>query len=246
MLVLKRPLGRAISAALVAGIFASSASAQGFPTIDVTAIAGNLQQLRQLQQQYSTQLEELATSRDALMQMEDQLLAMTGVSDFGSIMGDLEALSSINLSETMGGMVDGVISGGLSGPNAANMSQTLGLFDVSGLDGLVASDEPMERGTAQFTGVAVASIAEGQAGHALSQVISNRAESLADGVGSQESLKEAIDYNSLILAEIASNQALLIQLLSASLVNDGTSNMMAARSALSQNAFRVRNAPGLE
>ena len=246
MLVMKLPLGGAVGAALVAAMFSSPASAQGFPTIDVTAIANSLQQLRQMQEQYTTQLEELATSRDALTQIEDQLLAMTGVSDFDSIMGDLDALGSVDLSETMGGVVDSIISGDMSGPNSANMTQTLGLFDVSGLDGLVASDEPMERGTAQFTGVAVASIAEGQAGHASSQVVSSRAESLADGVGSQESLKEAIDYNSLILAEIASNQAVLIQLLSASLVNDGTSNMMAARSALSQNAFRVRNAPDLE
>lgn len=221
----------------------SPAIAGGIPTLDVTNLTQMIQQLKMMEQQYMTQLEELNQMRLDYEEALKQVSAMTGTTDLTGITGELTGIQIETAVDGIAEAVPGVLANNPTGEFADSINATIAQFGLEGLGEIADSDKPLERAAAQFAGVSTAAIAAGQAGEVDAANAASRADALRAGIGTQEELKDAVDYNTLVLMEMVDNQAILIQLMSAQLLNDGTADLMAARSAVSGTLLRIKDAP---
>lgn len=227
-----------------ATMFTTPASAGGIPVFDMSGLTQQLQQLAQMQQQYETQLQQLTQLQEQYEQVVKQVEAMTGSTDLSGILSNLDSGQNAAAGlESISQNVSSVISGGGSGEMAQSINSTIENFGLEGLSEVAGSDKPLERAAAQYAGVSTAAIAAGEAGEVDAANAQDRAETLRGQVGDQADVKEAIDYNTLVLTEMVANQATIMRLLSSSLLNDGTAELMSARSALSGTALRIKEAP---
>lgn len=229
---MKRYLMTAATAALLMGA-GPGAEAGGIPTIDPAAITQLAEQSKKLQAEY----EQLIAQYDLL---QKQFEATTGQSSF-DVLGDLPAFDLDLGSQDLLGMVEGVQSGSLDGALGATAQAMLTNFGIENLAETAASELPATRAAAQHAGVATGAIALGEAGLAQAVTVEERAEALRDQAGGQETLKEAVDYNTLVLTEIARNQSRILSLLSAQLVNAGTTELSAVRASAAKSDFLQTN-----
>jgi len=216
--------------------------AQGIPVIDSAGLAQALQQVKSLALDYQNQIEQLTQLQQQYQNMVQRLQAITGTKDFSAVLGLLGQSPTMPHAQ-IDTMVSDVINGQLVGPLSATVNKATQTFGLPSLSQAMASTKAPERGAAQHASVSAVTLATGEAGHAQSKDVTDRANPLQTKVGQQADLKASVDYNTLVLTEMLKNQAVIIQLLSAQLVNDGTSEMIGAQSGLSSVNMRVPNAP---
>ena len=221
---------------------APQANAQGIPVIDTAGLAQAVAQVKALANDYQNQLQQLSQLQQQYQNMVQRLQAITGPKDFSAILNLLGQSPNMHHAQ-IDMMITDVINNQITGPFAATVNQAKQTFGLPSLSQAFASQKPPERAAAQYAGVSAVTLATGEAGHAQAKDVTDRATTLQSKVGQQADLKASVDYNTLVLTEIAKNQAVLIQLLSAQLVNDGTADMVGAQGGLSTVNMRVPNAP---
>ena len=213
------------SSFLIAALtFAAPVHSQGVPTIDTTSIAQLIQQVTTLQNQYETQLNQFAQLQEQYALLTQQYEAISGLTelDMSSILPAFDVdMPNIDVSGAINNAKDGVFSGDLG----ALIENTLSTFSIPNLSDAANDDLEKTRVAAQLASVAASAIALGETGLTQAGEVADRATRMADGVGSQDTLKQAVDYNSAIQAEIAQNQARIIQLLSVQALNSGTTDL---------------------
>lgn len=222
---------RVAAAALAAAIWTTPAQAQ-VPTVDVGAISQMISQLQQMQAAY-----DQATSH---------LLSITGIREFAALRSTIESFEAKLPRNPIEDLLNDALAGGGSGPLNARIEEQFALFGIENLSVMLESDKPVERAAAQAAGMASVTIATGEAGHAESSAMLDRAAALRAEVGRSADLKESVDLNTLALTEMMHNQAMITQLLSVQVMGQGTAELSAAQSALNAAKLRVTSAPRLE
>jgi len=192
--------------ATCAMLAAPPAVAQGVPTIDTRNIA---QEIRQLQQM----LEDFGIQSDQLDAALDTYTALTGASDILEMAmgGDLDGL----LDQEFGDLLDvitqiqtGDFSGliGNAGPEMeGRMTQALeeAGFDQDTLSTMATSGNPGAERIASTASTGAVMSAAAQNSYAEAAQSLERVDQLVDLIPDMETLKEAVDHNTRVTAELA-------------------------------------------
>ena len=243
----------------------SPARAQGVPVVDTQNIAQNIQQLRQmiedeiLQNEQLTQLrEQLATLTDQLAelqrtyealtrlaelpeiirtQMEDELNGLLD-QEFGDILATIEAIKTGNFS-------------GLTGSGASEIETQMDRvladlgFDEDTLSEMARSGNPGAGRVATMatTGALISAAAQNSyedAGQSLERV-----DRLVGLIDDMDELKESVDLNTRVTAELAIALVAMWQLEAIQTVGDGTGGVIDAATIAEEQRFMEFTLPEL-
>ena len=195
-------------------------TAQGVPTVDTQNIAQEIRQLQQMLQDFGIQtdlldnaLEQLETLQGQLDQLNEMYASLTGPrSILGLAMGgDLDDLLQANF-EDIPGLIRGIQAGdwsSLIGPNAGplrtQMEQALASagFDEDSLREIATSGNPGAEGVATRVTTGAVMSAAAQNSHAEAAQSLERVEQLVSMIPDMEDLKESMDHNTRVTAELA-------------------------------------------
>lgn len=204
----------------LAAYSAGPVSAQGVPTIDTQNIAQEIRQLQQMLQDFGIQtdlldnaLEQLQTLQGQLDQLNEMYASLTGPrSIIGLAMGgDLDNLLQANFSD-IPGLIRGIQAGdwsNLIGPNAlpmrTQMEQALARagFDENSLHEIATSGNPGAEGVATRATTGAVMSAAAQNSHAEAARSLERVERLVGMIPDMADLKESMDHNTRVTAELA-------------------------------------------
>jgi type IV secretion system protein VirB5 len=196
------------------------AAAQGVPTIDTQNIAQGIRQLQQMLQDFGIQtdlLDNALAQLDLLQQQFDQLeemyASLTGPRSIpGLVMGDgLDGLLEAKF-EDIPGLIRGIQAGdwsSLIGPNAGpmrtQMEQALARagFDEDSLREIATSGNTGAKGVATRATTGAVLSAAAQNSHAEAAQSMRRVEQLVSMIPDMEDLKESMDHNTRVTAELA-------------------------------------------
>lgn len=203
--------------------YTGAAYAQGVPTVDVQNIAQEIQQLRQMIQdeilqneQLQQALAQLETLREQYAQLQETYAALTGLMELPEIITTMleDELNGI-LDQEFGDIlstIDAIQRGdwsGLAGNGApeirTQMTRVLANagFDENTLSEMANSGTPGAQRTAQqaTTGAIMSAAAQNsysEAGQSLERV-----DRLVGMIGDMEELKDSVDLNTRVTAELA-------------------------------------------
>jgi len=246
-------------------MIASPALAQGVPVVDTQNIAQNIQQLRQmiedelLQNEQLLQLrEQLTTLTDQLAQLQETYAALTRLAELPEIIAtEMEAeLNGIldqefgDIQATIAAIRTGDFSG-LSGSGASEIETQMDRvladlgFDEDTLSEMASSGNAgAERiATQATTGALVSAAAQNSyndAGQSLERV--DRLVSLIDDM---DELKESVDLNTRVTAELAIALVAMWQLEAVQTVSDGTGGVIDAATIAEEQNFMEFTIPDL-
>jgi type IV secretion system protein VirB5 len=255
------PLGVAAPVTMIA----SPVLAQGVPVVDTQNIAQNIQQLRQmiedelLQNEQLLQLrEQLTTLTDQLAQLQETYAALTRLAELPEIIGtEMEdGLNGIldqefgDIQSTIAAIRNGDFSG-LSGSGASEIETQMDRvladlgFDEDTLSEMASSGNAgAERiATQATTGALVSAAAQNSyddAGQSLERV--DRLVSLIDDM---DELKESVDLNTRVTAELAIALVAMWQLEAVQTVSDGTGGVIDAATIAEEQNFMEFTIPDL-
>jgi len=206
--------------ATCAALASTPALSQGVPTVDTRNIAQEIRQLQQMLEDFGIQSDQLDALLEQIDLVQDQLdtlnetyAALTGASDILEMAmgGDLDGL----LDQEFGDLLDviaqiqtGDFSGliGNAGPEMeGRMTQALedAGFDQDTLSTMATSGNPgAERTASQASTGAVMSAAAQNSYEEAAQSL-DRVAQLVDLIPDMETLKEAVDHNTRVTAELA-------------------------------------------
>ncbi len=209
-----------VAPALVGG---GAAYAQGVPTVDVQNIAQEINQLRQMiedevlqNEQLQQALAQLDTLREQYAQLQETYAALTGLmelpeiittrfedelngvldQEFGDILGTIEAIKNGDWSQLAGNGAGGI---------RTQMDRVLSDagFDEDTLSEMANSGTPgIERTAQQATTSAVMSAAAQNSYEEAGQSL-ERVDRLVGLIGDMEELKDSVDLNTRVTAELA-------------------------------------------
>ena len=253
-------LRTALAGTLALGLHATSPTsvfAQGVPVVDTQNIAQNIQQLRQmiedeiLQNEQLTQLRELAELQrtyEALTrlaelpeiirtQMEDELNGLLD-QEFGDIIATIEAIKNGDFSG---------LSGSGAGEIETQMDRVLADlgFDDDTLSEMASSGNASANriATQATTGALVSAAAQnsyGDAGQSLERV-----DRLVGLIDDMDELKESVDLNTRVTAELAIALVAMWQLEAIQTVGDGTGGVIDAATIAEEQRFMDFTLPDL-
>ena len=238
------------------------AAAQGVPTVDTQNIAQEIRQLQQMLQDFGIQtdlldnaLEQLDMLQSQLDQLNEMYASLTGPrSILGLAMGgDLDTLLEANF-EDIPGLIRGIQAGdwsALIGPNAGpmrtQMEQALASagFDEDSLREIATSGNPGANrvATQATTGALVSAAAQNSyedAGQSLERV-----DRLVGLIDDMDELKESIDLNTRVTAELAIALVAMWQLEAVQTVGDGTGGVIDAATIAEEQRFMDFTLPDL-
>lgn len=258
-------LRAAALAALLGAAPALPGFAQGVPTVDTQNIAQEIQQLRQmladevLQNEQVTQLlAQLDTLRDQYAQLQETYDVLTGLmelpaiirttmeeelnglldQEFGDILATIEAIKEGDWSLLVG---DG--SGGIQ----TQMERVLAEagFDEDTLSEMARSGRPAAERAAQqaTTGAVVSAAAQNsyaEAGQSLERV-----DRLVGMIGDMEELKDSLDLNTRVTAELAIALVAMWQLEAVQTVGSGQAGVIDAATLAEEQRFMEFTLPTL-
>lgn len=242
-----------------------AAHAQGVPTVDTQNIAQEIQQLRQmiedevLQNEQLLQLrEQFATLQEQLGQLQETYDALTGLmelpeiirtemeaelngildQEFGDIIGTIEAIQNGDWS---------ALAGSGSGEIRTQMDRVLAEagFDEDTLSQMANSGNPGASRTATqaTTGALVSAAAQNSyddAGQSLERV-----DRLVGMIGDMEELKDSVDLNTRVTAELAIALVAMWQLEAVQTVGDGQAGVIDAATIAEEQQFMDFTLPTL-
>ena len=213
-----RYLRTAAAVAVVSLSIPAVANAQGVPTVDSTSISQLIAQLTQMKEDYQAQLDQITL-------LEEQVDNLKGLTDLSLNLPSFDFdIASFDFDKLAGDF----LSGGGDGAMRQAFGELDDVFAFEGLSEFSNSDVAQERALAERVGEAAAAFGMGVAGMETANTATDRAQELADNVGGQEELKDAVDFGNAVQAEIAGNQAKLMALLSAQLKAQGMKDLAEA------------------
>ena len=255
------PLGVAAPVTMIA----SPALAQGVPVVDTQNIAQNIQQLRQmiedelLQNEQLLQLrEQLTTLTDQLAQLQETYAALTRLAELPEIIGtEMEdGLNGIldqefgDIQSTIAAIRNGDFSG-LSGSGASEIETQMDRvladlgFDEDTLSEMASSGNAgAERiATQATTGALVSAAAQNSYDDAGQSLV--RVDRLVSLIDDMDELKESVDLNTRVTAELAIALVAMWQLEAVQTVSDGTGGVIDAATIAEEQNFMEFTIPDL-
>lgn len=254
---------RIISAIITCAMLAvSPAIAQGVPTIDTRNIAQEIRQLQQMLEDFGIQTDQLDTLLEQLDLVQQQLdtlnetyAALTGATDIIEMAmgGDLDGLLDQEFGDLLG-TIRQIQSGDFSGliGNAApqmegRMTQALedAGFDQDSLSDMASSGNPgAERIASQAgTGAMMSAAAENSYDEAAQSL--ERVEQLVSLIPDMETLKEAVDHNTRVTAELAIAMTRMWELEAIQTVGAGQSGVVDAATLAEERRYMDFTLPDL-
>ena len=246
-------------------IITAPAYAQGVPVVDTQNIAQNIQQLRQmiedelLQNEQLLQLrEQLTTLTDQLAQLQETYAALTRLAELPEVIAtEMEAELNGILDQEFGDIqatIQAIRTGdfsGLSGSGAGEIETQMDRvlaelgFDEDTLSEMATSGNAgAERiATQATTGALVSAAAQNSyedAGQSLERV--DRLGGLSDDM---DELKESVDLNTRVTAELAIALVAMWQLEAVQTVGDGTGGVIDAATIAEEQNFMEFTIPDL-
>jgi len=243
-------------------LVSSPLSAQGVPTVDTRNIAQEIRQLQQMLEDFGIQTDQLDTLLEQLDLVQQQLdtlnetyAALTGATDIIEMAmgGDLDGLLDQEFGDLLG-TIRQIQSGDFSGliGNAApqmegRMTQALedAGFDQDALSDMASSGNPgAERIASQAgTGAVMSAAAENSYEEAAQSL--ERVEQLVSLIPDMETLKEAVDHNTRITAELAIAMTRMWELEAIQTVGAGQSGVVDAATLAEERRYMDFTLPDL-
>ncbi len=256
------PLG---CVALPAALLPVTAVAQGVPVVDTQNIAQNIQQLRQMIEDELLQNEQLLQLREQLATLTDQLAELQRTYEALTRLAELPEVIRTEMEDELNGLLDqefgdiqatirAIRTGdfsGLTGSGAAEIETQMDRvlaelgFDADTLREMATSGNAgAERiATQATTGALVSAAAQNSyddAGQSLERV-----ERLVGLIDDMDELKESVDLNTRVTAELAIALVAMWQLEAVQTVGDGTGGVSAAATIAEEQNFMEFTIPNL-
>jgi len=241
------------------------AHAQGVPVVDTQNIAQNIQQLRQMIEDEILQNEQLLQLREQLATLTEQLAELQRTYEALTRLAELPEIIRTQMEDELNGLLDqefgdiqatirAIRTGdfsGLSGSGASEietqMDQVLADlgFDEDTLSEMARSGNPgAERvATQATTGALVSAAAQNSyddAGQSLERV-----ERLVGLIDDMDELKESVDLNTRVTAELAIALVAMWQLEAVQTVGDGMGGVINAATIAEEQRFMEFTLPDL-
>ena len=241
------------------------ALAQGVPVVDTQNIAQNIQQLRQMIEDEVLQNEQLAQLRAQLTTLTDQLAELERTYEALTRIADLPEIIQTRMEDELNGLLDqefgdiqatirAIRTGDFSGLTGSGASEIetqmdrvlsdLG-FDDDTLAEMARSGNPGAGRVATMatTGALVSASAQNSyndAGQSL-----DRVERLVGLIDDMDELKESVDLNTRVTAELAIALVAMWQLEAVQTVGDGTGGVIDAATIAEEQRFMEFTLPNL-
>ena len=261
-------LNTALVGALAAGLplaHPAPAFAQGVPVVDTQNIAQNIQQLRQMIEDEILQNEQLTQLREQLTTLTDQLGELQRTYEALTRLAELPEIIRTEMEDELNGLLDqefgdiqatvrAIRTGdfsGLSGSGAGEIETQMDRvladlgFDEDTLSDMATSGNAGANriATQATTGALVSAAAQNSyedAGQSLERV-----DRLVGLIDDMDELKESIDLNTRVTAELAIALAAMWQLEAVQTVGDGTSGVIDAATIAEEQRFMDFTLPDL-
>jgi len=254
---------RIFSAIVTCAILAvSPAIAQGVPTIDTRNIAQEIRQLQQMLEDFGIQTDQLDTLLEQLDLVQQQLdtlnetyAALTGATDIIEMAmgGDLDGLLDQEFGDLLG-TIRQIQSGDFSGliGNAApqmegRMTQALedAGFDQDSLSDMASSGNPGAKRIASQAGTGAVMSAAAENSYEEAAQSLERVEQLVSLIPDMETLKEAVDHNTRVTAELAIAMTRMWELEAIQTVGAGQSGVVDAATLAEERRYMDFTLPEL-
>jgi type IV secretion system protein VirB5 len=255
------PLGMAVPVTMIA----SPALAQGVPVVDTQNIAQAIQQLRQMIEDEILQNEQLVQLREQLTTLTDQLAELQRTYEALTRLAELPEVIATEMETELNGILDqefgdiqatirAIRSGdfsGLRGSGAGEIETQMDRvlaelgFDEDTLSEMASSGNAgAERiATQATTGALVSAAAQNSyddAGQSLQRV-----DRLVGLIDDMDELKESVDLNTRVTAELAIALVAMWQLEAVQTVGDGTGGVIDAATIAEEQNFMEFTIPDL-
>jgi len=246
-------------------VTATAVQAQGVPVVDTQNIAQNIQQLRQMIEDEILQNEQLAQLREQLSTLTEQLAELQRTYQALTRIAELPEIIRTEMEEELNGLLDqefgdiqatirAIRTGdfsGLTGSGAGEIETQMDRvladlgFDEDTLSEMARSGNPgAERvATQATTGALVSAAAQNSyddAGQSLARV-----ERLVGLIDDMDELKESVDLNTRVTAELAIALVAMWQLEAVQTVGDGTGGVIDAATIAEEQRFMDFTLPDL-
>ncbi len=243
----------------------STATAQGVPVVDTQNIAQNIQQLRQMIEDELLQNEQLLQLREQLTTLTDQLAELQRTYEALTRLAELPEVIATEMEAELNGILDqefgdiqatiqAIRTGdfsGLSGSGAAEIETQmdrvlaeLGFDDDTLREMATSGNAGAERiATQATTGALVSAAAQNSyddAGQSLERV-----DRLVGLIDDMDELKESVDLNTRVTAELAIALVAMWQLEAVQTVGDGTGGVIDAATIAEEQNFMEFTIPDL-
>ena len=250
---------------LPATLLSTSAVAQGVPVVDTQNIAQNIQQLRQMVEDELLQNEQLLQLREQLTTLTDQLAELQRTYEALTRLAELPEVIRTEMEDELNGLLDqefgdiqatirAIRTGdfsGLSGSGAAEIETQmdrvlaeLGFDDDTLREMATSGNAGAERiATQAATGALVSAAAQNSyddAGQSLERV-----ERLVGLIDDMDELKESVDLNTRVTAELAIALVAMWQLEAVQTIGDGTGGVIDAATIAEEQNFMEFTIPDL-
>lgn len=241
------------------------AAAQGVPVVDTQNIAQSIQQLRQMIEDEILQNEQLVQLREQLATLTQQLAELQRTYEALTRLADLPEIIRTEMEEELNGLLDqefgdilatieAIKTGdfsGLSGSGATEIETQMDRvladlgFDEDTLAEMASSDNASANrvATQATTGALVSAAAQNSyddAGQSLERV-----DRLVGLIDDMDELKESIDLNTRVTAELAIALVAMWQLEAIQTVGDGTGGVIDAATIAEEQRFMDFTLPEL-
>ena len=241
------------------------AAAQGVPVVDTQNIAQSIQQLRQMIEDEILQNEQLVQLREQLATLTEQLAELQRTYEALTRLAELPEIIRTEMEEELNGLLDqefgdilatieAIKTGdfsGLSGSGATEIETQMDRvladlgFDEDTLAEMARSDNASANrvATQATTGALVSAAAQNSyddAGQSLERV-----DRLVGLIDDMDELKESIDLNTRVTAELAIALVAMWQLEAVQTVGDGTGGVIDAATIAEEQRFMDFTLPDL-
>ncbi len=236
--------------------------AQGVPTVDTRNIAQEIRQLQQMLEDFGIQTDQLDTLLEQLDVVQQQLdrlnetyAALTGVTDIVEMAmgGDLDGLLDQEFSDLLGtirqiqrGDFSGLI--GDAAPEVqGRMTQALeeAGFDQTELSDLAESGNPGAERVATRAGTGAMMSAAAETSYEEAAQSLERVERLVGMIEEMDTLKEAMDHNTRVTAELAIALTRMWELEAIQTVGAGQSGVVDAATLAEESRYLEFTLPDL-
>lgn len=243
----------------------SPAQAQGVPVVDTQNIAQNIEQLRQMIEDEILQNEQLLQLREQLSTLTDQLAELQRTYEALTRLAELPEIIRTQMEDELNGLLDqefgdiiatieAIKTGdfsGLTGSGASKIETQMDRvladlgFDEDTLSEMARSGNPgAERVATQATTGALVSAAAQNSYEDAGQSL-ERVDRLVGLIDDMDELKESVDLNTRVTAELAIALVAMWQLEAIQTVGDGTGGVIDAATIAEEQRFMEFTLPEL-
>ena len=246
-------------------VTSAPALAQGVPVVDTQNIAQNIQQLRQMIEDEILQNEQLVQLREQLATLTEQLAELQRTYEALTRLAELPEIIRTQMEDELNGLLDqefgdiiatiqAIKTGDFSGLTGSGASEIetqmdrvladLG-FDEDTLSEMARSGNPgAERVATQATTGALVSAAAQNSYEDAGQSL-ERVDRLVGLIDDMDELKESVDLNTRVTAELAIALVAMWQLEAIQTVGDGTGGVIDAATIAEEQRFMEFTLPEL-